>query len=426
MKEVTRRIMSGLICVTMLVEASLMTSCNSASAEGSSESSTLVFEVADSTVDTGELSNTPETYVNPIAGTELAKYCTDNFVILDNSFGVANVYEIEVVIPLHLTREWNNEHVRMESSMSFMESQNWSYEYDLFWVQRWFFGMPFNTFLRAEDYEDTPYPKDVDLITYKPPEDTLSNTIASMHVTTIGNIQNWVELPFRTAMGKNILNNRVLVFDLDGSTFPREASLAPGEPPYFPEEYDTLHYISLADRYIDNIPVYGTMYNISMPDGVYDYEDLLTTAKGSNLVTTSTGHYQCGDTVVQMVRTGDFTIKSIVKSNLPIKPVSECMDGIKEAVEYFYLPPTYRTIDQMKFYCAELTYLPLSNYDLSTYDYTDERTFLIPGWQLYFEVGQYYPYYCITVDATTGKCLYSKEYSTVDQRLEKPDPEMKG
>ena len=137
MKEVTRRIMSGLICVTMLVEASLMTSCNSASAEGSSESSTLVFEVADSTVDTGELSNTPETYVNPIAGTELAKYCTDNFVILDNSFGVANVYEIEVDIPLHLTREWNNEHVRMESNMSFMESQNWSYEYDLFWVQRW-------------------------------------------------------------------------------------------------------------------------------------------------------------------------------------------------------------------------------------------------------------------------------------------------
>ena len=105
---------------------------------------------------------------------------------------------------------------------------------------------------------------------------------------------------------------------------------------------------------------------------------------------------------------------------------AECIFDVTYYFAKTFLSIGDRTIDQMKFYCAELTYLPLTNYDLSTYDYTDERTFLIPVWQLYFEVGQYYPYYCITVDATTGKCLYSKEYSTVDQRLEKPDPEMKG
>lgn len=416
--------------ISLLMVSSILASCGSAGKNGSDpdETSGSVSDGAPISTITTEnevsVSESVELPENPFAGTELEKYCTDHFVVLDNSNGYVNVFEIKPEIPLHLTKEWFRDHPRADVDLAFIESTNWTYEYDRMWVLWWFMGKTINCSTMPKDYEPQ-HGEWVEQIPYTPPEDVFTNLIDRMHVSTIGSISCWMELPFRMSVGRVDPNNRILVFDLDRSEFPSEARSAPGEPAYFPEEYDTLHFISLTDKYIDNIPVYGSLYCIAEPWGVYDYEDILHTARGSNLITTITGTYQDDGTIVQMVRTGDFTVEKALKSNLPVKPLSECIEGIKEAAEYFDLPPYHWTLDQMTFYCAELTYLPLTNYDITTYDYTDERTYLIPVWNLYLYVdGQAAPGFCLTVDATTGKCLYSKEYSLYDQDLEKPDPEM--
>ncbi len=362
---------------------------------------------------------------NPLAGTELEKYCADSFVVLNNSNGIVNVYEIEPETPMHLTNQWIRDHMNVEINMTFFESRNWVHEYDRMWVLWYFMGKTISTYSEQPDRISEQDMFD-NQITYKAPEGTFSNVVSGRSVSKIGCIPGWMELPFNTSIGHIDPNNQILVFNLEGSAFPEEACYAPGYPPYFPKEYDTLHFISLTDKYIDNIPIYGSLYCIAEPWGVYDYEDILHTARGSNLITTITGTYQDNDTVVQMVRTGGFTVKEILKTDLPVKPLSDCIEGIKESADYFNIAPEYWTLDQMTFYCAELSYLPLTNYDLTTYDYTDERTYLIPVWNLYFYVEDGAPGFCITVDATTGKSLYSKEYSLYDQRLEKPDPEMKG
>ena len=422
--------------IALLMAASILASCKSASETSADLSSsdqmtseTVEPEYTDPGSGTSDgASYSYETIIpeeNPLVGTELEKYCSDNFVVLDNSNGFVNVYEIEPQDPLHLTRRWASDHLNVETNMTFFESTNWVYEYDRLWVLWYFMGKPINCYSGKPDqmneqdmFEDT--------VTYEAPEGAFSNVVSAMKVSKIGCIPGWMELPFSTSIGRIDPGNQILVFDMERSAFPEEASYAPGYPPYFPEEYDTLHFISLTDKYIDDIPVYGSLYCIAEPWGVYDYEDILHTARGSNLITTMTGTYQINDTVVQMVRTDGFTVKQKLKSDLSVLPLSECVEGIKESAEYFNIAPEYWTIDQMTFYCAELSYLPLTNYDPETYDYTDERTYLIPIWNLYFYVDKGAPGFCITVDATTGKSLYSKEYSLYDQRLEKPDPEMTG
>ena len=425
--------------IALFLAASVLTSCSSAGKTGNESDSaanvTGIISDAGASADPASASETPLTsntsayepvdpIENPLKGTELEQYCTDNFVVLDNSNGYVNVYEIEPEIPMHLTKEWNRDHPRVDVDMAFIEASNWSYEYDRIWVLWWFMGKRINESTKPADYESRPG-EWVEQNTYTPPDDVFAGVIEGMYVSTIGSIPGWMELPFRTSVGRVNPDNHILVLDLDGNIFPREATSALDEPPLFPEEYDTLHFISLTDKYIDNVPVYGSLYCIAEPWGVYDYEDVLHTARGTNLITTITCTYQDKDTVVQMVRTGDFTVKNVLKQNLPVLPLSECVEGIKEAAEYFNNPPYNWTLDRMTFYCAELTYLPLTNYDITTYDYTDERTYLIPVWNLYLYVdGQPAPGFCLIVDATTGKCLYSKEYSLYDERLEKPDPEM--
>ena len=420
--------------IALLMSASILTSCGSASKNSSTESSSSnqntsgnSEEYVDPDSGTSEESSfSYETIApaeNPLKGTELEKYCTDNFVVLDNSSGFVNVYEIEPQTPMHLTKQWSDEHLDAETNMTFFESQNWIYEYDRMWVLWYFMGKTISCY--SEDPDQIKREEAFDKqITYKAEEGTFSDVVNGIYISKIDNIPGWMELPFSTSVGRMDPENQVLVFDLDRSAFPEEACFAPGYPAYFPQEYDTLHYISLTDKYIDNIPLYGSLYCIAEPWGVFDYEDILHTAKGSNLITTITGTYQNNDTVVQMVRTDGFTVKNVLKSDLPVKPLSKCVEGIKEAADYFNIAPEYWTIDQMTFYCAELSYLPLTNFNEKYYDYTDERTYLIPVWNLYFYVQEGAPGFCITVDATTGKSLYSKEYSLYDQRLEKPDPEM--
>ncbi|MBO4928801.1 MAG: hypothetical protein J5379_11225 [Clostridiales bacterium] len=427
--------------IALFLAASILTSCSGASKNSSDSSKDSISSagISDTGIPAGADPDAPKyanassatspyepifPIENPLKGTELEQYCTDNFVVLDNNSGYVNVYEIEPEIPMHLTKEWNRDHPRADANMTFIESTNWTYEYDRIWVLWWFMGKSINESTKPADYESRPG-EWVEQNTYTPPDNVFAGVIEGMHVSTISSIPNWMELPFRTSVGRVNPDNHILVLDLDGSVFPREATSARGEPALFPEDYDTLHFISLTDKYIDNVPVYGSLYCIAEPWGVYDYEDILHTARGTNLITTITCTYQDKDTVVQMVRTGDFTVKNVLKQNLHVLPLSECVEGIKEAAEYFNNPPNNWTLDRMTFYCAELSYLPFTNYDITTYDYTDERTYLIPVWNLYLYVdGQPAPGFCLTVDATTGKCLYSKEYSLYDERLEKPDPEM--
>lgn len=349
----------------------------------------------------------------------------DNFTVIDNSGGTVNVYEIDVALPLHTTRQWQEEHGKDESQLSFFEADHWTYAYDILFVRDWYFGSAFNCF--AEEVSENGSTKDTPLIRYTPPEDTIRNTVAGMSVMTIGEIPDWESLPFDTSVGSIDPDQPILCFNFDGAVFPRNARYCPGKPAYFPEDCDVLHCVGIADKYIDNIPVCGDFNYMSCPRGVFEYGDLISHTKGSCLMHTQGIPYRNGDTILHFGRSGDFTIRSVVKEDIPLKPVTECLDAVAESLEYFNSPLPYLSMDTVQIYAAELAYLPLSEYDLDTYDYSESaKTYLVPVWNfyLYSETYNCCCSFCISIDATTGKALYSKEYALDDPRMEMPDEEM--
>ena len=355
---------------------------------------------------------------------DLEKLFADNFIILDNSNGKANIYEIDVTAPFHYTREWEEKNGETFRQMSWFEAENWIGDDNLIFVKEWFLGKSFQCYLNPQDevpQEDNPQ------ITYRSPKDTFADTTKRMRSTTINSIPNWNELPFITVKEPVDSQIQVPFVSLDGTIFPREACLEPGKPTYFPKEYDELQLIGLVDKYIDGIPVRGTLNMFSIPTGVYDYGDILQTAETIGIMSQQTIPYRNENIVIILTRTGDFSIKSEVKADLPIKSVFECKEGIEDSLNYLLnVPPYYYSIEDVHFYAAELVYLPLSNFDDKTLDFPEDgKTYLVPVWNLYFEAGQYCPYFCVTIDAITGQSLYSKEYSLNDPRLERPDPEMK-
>lgn len=354
----------------------------------------------------------------------MEKMFTDDFLILDNSNGSANVYEINVDAPFHYTREWEEKYGETQRNMTWLEAENWTGEDNLLFVKKWFLGGSFSCYSKPQD--EVPQ-ADNPQITYNSPEDTFANTIKGIKGTTIDSIPNWDELPFVSVTETVDAHMQVPYVTLDGTVFPREACFEPGKPPYFPKDYDELQLIGLVDKYIDGIPVLGALNMFSIPTGVYDYGNILTTAETLGIMSQNTIPYRNRNIVVIMTRTGDFSIKSVVKSDLPVKSVFECKEGIEDALNYLLnVPPYYYSIDDVHFYAAELTYLPLSNYDVNAYDFPEDgKTYLVPVWNLYFEAGRYCPYFCVTIDAVTGQSLYSKEYTLNDPRLERPDPEMK-
>lgn len=356
---------------------------------------------------------------------DLEKLFADNFIILDNSNGKANIYEIDVTAPFHYTREWEEKNGETFRQLSWFEAENWMVDDNLIFVKEWYMGKSFQCYLNPQN--EVPQ-GDNPQIMYKAPEDTFANTTKRMKSTTISSIPNWNELPFVTV--KESVDPQMLVpfVSLDGTIFPREACFEPGKPPYFPEEYDELQLIGLVDKYIDGIPVLGTLNMFSIPTGVYDYEGILHTAETIGIMSQQTIPYRNENIVIILTRTGDFSIKSEVKSDLPIKSVFECKEGIEDSLNYLLNnPPYYYSIEDVHFYAAELVYLPLSNFDDISLDFPENgKTYLVPVWNLYFEAGPYCPYFCVTIDAISGQSLYSKEYSLNDPRLERPDPEMKG
>lgn len=355
----------------------------------------------------------------------MEKLFADNFLILDNSNGRANVYEINVTAPFQYTREWEEKNGETLRQMTWFEAEDWTGEDNLIFVKEWFLGKSFSCYAKPQD--EVPQ-ADNPLIMYNSPEGTFANTIKSINGTTISSIPNGDELPFATITGIVDPQIQVPYFTLDGTVFPREACFEPGKPVYFPKDYDELQLIGLVDKYIDGIPVLGTLNMFSIPTGVFDYGDILQTAETIGIMTQTTIPYRNKNIVVIMTRTGDFSIKSVVKSDLPIKSVFECKEGIEDSLNYLLnVPPYSYSIEDVHFYAAELVYLPLSNFDVKTYDFPEDgKTYLVPVWNLYFEAGRYCPYFCVTIDAITGQSLYSKEYSLNDPRLERPDPEMKG
>ena len=356
---------------------------------------------------------------------ELRSLFSENFAIIDNSDGTANVYEIKLDNPFHYTTEWDDMNLPYTTSLPYFEADNWMGDANLITVKDWFLGTSFNAFSLPTDNSSAPR-EDTELITYAPPVDTFPNTVKKMHVESIGSISQWEELPFCTYPERIDSGAWVACFDLDGDAFPRDARPAPDKPLFYPEEHDTLHMFCLADKYIDGIPVFGSLYPISYPTGVYDYEDILQTARPTSLIARNTIPYRNGNNVVVMVRTGEFSIQSTIRSNLPIKSVYDCIDGIEDAVNYLInIPPVYYTIDTIHIYAAELAYLPLCNFDVEALDFSEDAiTYLVPVWNIYFEPGQYCPYCCLTIDAITGESLYSKEYSVNDRRLEIRDGEI--
>lgn len=325
---------------------------------------------------------------------------SDHFICLYNGNKTALVYEIEV------------ESSNTEKNTSCIETENWKYAYDLLWVIDWSFGKSFLCYSEPIEAKGEIH---ADTIKYTPPADIATKTISSIRMIPLDSIPNREELPI-SFNGDDLSSQlQVVCIELDGDSFPREACFAPGETPYFPENYNTVHLVGLSERYIDGIPVFGTMGIIaSYPtDCVYEYGDLIGPTIGSNLIGSLTIPSLNQDYCIRMQSFGEYRIVDTVDER-SIMSVTECYNGIKESAEYLGL-----SINQIQFYAAELAYLPLSNYDINSKDFSeDTRTFLIPVWNMYFLYGGSYQMgYCLTIDATTGKSLYSKEYNLKDERV---------
>jgi len=370
------------VVLLLVVLVMAQSGCSSNTESGESDSSLGVTPIATkenvvvSSLETGESS------ANYVSNAIPEGLFSDNFVILDNNIEAANIYEIDVTTPFHRTVEWAANNAEQMYAPTFV-TDNWTDDPNVWYVLQWSMGSGFNCYAQKSTETD---PSDGNsLIRYDP-----------------------------TA--------QVACIELDGNVFPREACFEPGEPPYFPEEFDTLHCFGLSDYYINGIPLIGTLNILGVPNGIFEYHEMVGPTYGScsSLFTKSGGARRNHDYVVFTLQSMDFSIKSTVQKDLPIKPVLECVSGICDALDY--LP--YYSAGNVEIYIAELAYLPLSELDISALDFPeDAKTYLVPVWNLYFRYGENAGFCCATIDAISGESLYSKEYGFNDPRLEQPDPE---
>ena len=340
----------------------------------------------------------------------------DNFVALNNSDGTAGIYEIDVLTPFHTTRKWGADHPHWTSDLSF-SSRNWRIDDGIDRVSQWFMGDGFNCYLSPSEEDNA------QLVRYDPPVGTLEKLTETLHVIPLSDIPNWDEIPIESKRGELDPSISVACVELDGNVFPREACFEPGADPYFPREYNRIKLIGLAGCYIDKIPLCGTMSMFGTAAGICEYPGLLGPTVGaySTLYSLTMGPVRNQDCAVMILRSKDFSIRSNVRENAIIKSIDECLPGIYEALDYF---PNY-SLSNIQIYAAELVYMPLSEYDISTHDFPDSgHTYLVPVWNLYFRYGEKRGFCCLTVDAITGKSLYSDKYKMNDPRFEPADEEM--
>lgn len=407
------------VVLLLVVLVMAQSGCSSNTESGESDSSLGVTPIATkenvvvSSLETGESS------ANYVSNAIPEGLFSDNFVILDNNIEAANIYEIDVTTPFHRTVEWAANNAEQMYAPTFV-TDNWIDDSNLCFVLQWFMGSGFTCY--SQESAEAESTGESSLIRYDPPSGTMKNMTETVHTIPINSIPDWEEIPITCMDGTIDPTAQVACIELDGNVFPREACYAPGEPPYFPDECDTLHCFGLSDHYINGIPLMGTLNILGVPSGIFEYHEMVGPTYGfcSNLFTKRGGARRNHDYVVFTLQSMDFSIKSTVQKDLPIKPVLECVDGICDALDY--LP--YYSAGNVEIYIAELAYLPLSELDINTLDFPeDAKTYLVPVWNLYFRYGENAGFCCATIDAISGESLYSKEYGFNDPRLEQPDPE---
>lgn len=413
---------------TILISITILTSsCNSKSDIGGSDPSLDVTPIASSS-----LTESTESNLLAVSGTRNAissnekedigtidDLLAENFAVLDNSDGFANIYKISVDIPFQRGRQWAEEHPGIFSELASIDANGWAFDYNLLFVKEWFFGKQFSCYSK-EIPERGEIPDDVEVITYTPPFGIAQNTLDKLCITSIDSIPGWKQLPFDAVIGEISPKYQIMCLEYSRDDFPQDAKLTPSDTPYFPQEYENIRYVGLAEKYIDGIPVGGTLNYMAGPTGVYEYDSILEHALGTTLLTSLSSPYINQDVAIQMMRTGGFEINEIVKEKCRVCPLEECTEGISDALTYLPF-----SAGDIKIFAAELVYMPLSEFDVDKLNYSENAaTYLIPVWNLYFTSGQGIPACCITIDAITGCSIYSKEYSIQDSRLEEHDNEM--
>ena len=154
----------------------------------------------------------------------------------------------------------------------------------------------------------------------------------------------------------------------------------------------------------------------SSGDYVYEYGGVVGPTVGSSLIMGSSTYARNGNTVIAMYRAKEFSIKSIVEENLPVKPIPECIQGVKDALSYYPFD-----LDNVQFYAAELVYEPLSDFNIEARDFDENgHTYLVPVWHVYYiatEMDMLSGTGFVSINAITGEALYSSEYSYQDKRI---------
>ena len=336
----------------------------------------------------------------------------DDFLVLDNSNGFANVYEIEMELPFRRSRSWASEHPKA-AIFNEVNTANWESEYSLNWSMGWFFGSPFN--YTTDDSSNRGQKTDSTHDTfYQPPADIVEKTTSTIHTIKASSLEHLDEFPSYQGRGKLQSDWSVVCLDLDCNSFPEETG-------YLPKEYDTLHLIGIASDYIDGIPVGGTMDIIAphIGDYVYEYDLIDGPTIGGALILGKPMYSRNKDVVVGIKNAKNFDVTRPVRSNLVVKPIDECLSGIQKASDYDTMKSGF--YKDTKYYAAELAYMPISDYDVNAYDYAvDGHTYLIPVWQVYYKgdfMGMGIGTGCIVIDAVTGESIYSTEYSYQDKRI---------
>lgn len=329
------------------------------------------------------------------------------FVVVDNSGGYANIYEINVDLPYSFSREWAANHPTVQADIGIINTDNWKYEYNLIWTVNWFMGKSFNYSIEPAP-EHGELPEDYHEETYSPPKGILEETIGSIHVISIGSLPNYQELINYSGTQPIDSKWEIACFDIANDEFPVETG-------YFPNDYQILHLVGLSECYLDGIPLVGTMGYLAKPYGVFDYDPLVRSTIGGSLITNHTQFSRNKNYIASVLRTKDFEVKNVVEKNIPIKPLTECTAGIRDAFAYY---EDSLNVRHVQIFAAELVYMPLSEYDISNGDYLDQgKTYLIPVWNLYYRNGSHLGFCCLSIDAVTGNAIYSKEYSPEDPRI---------
>jgi len=331
------------------------------------------------------------------------KLFDEDLVILDNSDGLASIYEIDVLLPYSISQKWAEDHPTVESDLCRTVTEHWKMNYDLLYAIQWFWGRSFtwNTITEENDRQ-----KFDNLIQYSPPPNTIMETVKTAHIIPISDLPYWEELPISFTDGEISSTNNVICYDLRNEYFPQETSI-------FPDNVNTLHFVALSQYYVDNIPVNGTMETLGIPRGVFQKKDLVGPTIGSRLLSVISIPHIINDYFFCMTKTADFKILSTVEKDKRIKPVYDCEEGIVKGSEYLGYE-----VDNIHIFAAELAYMPLSDFNISAGDfYENAHTYLIPVWNFYFRSEDVSGFCCISVDAITGDSLYSDEYLFQDERI---------